>query len=249
VEADVQKRVALVTGGSRGIGRAIAERLAQRGVKLAILARRPEEAVEEMRAAGFEAQGVPLDLSAEDPRPAVERVLEHYGRLDILVYSAGMNVRKPVLELALEEWRAVQRVNIEAAFLSAQACAPAMLEKGFGRMLFVASLTSLHSGYKIPLTAYAASKSALLGLVRGLAKEWSSGGIRVNALCPGFIKTEFTVSVHGNPALYREITERIPVGRWGTPEDMAEAGAFLCSDGAEYITGQFLVADGGFLIY
>ncbi len=245
----MEGRVALVTGGSRGIGRAIAERLAARGVRLAILSRKPEAAVGEMRSQGIEALAIPLDLATEAPEAAVGKTLERYGRLDILVHSAGVNIRKPALAMSLEEWRLIQRVNVEAAFLLAKAAAPAMLERDWGRMLFVASIQSFHGGFKLPLTAYNAAKAALMGLVRGLAKEWAAGGIRVNALAPGFTKTELTLPVQSDPELSREIVARIPVGRWAEPEEMAEAGAFLCSEEASYITGQALVVDGGFLIY
>jgi 2-deoxy-D-gluconate 3-dehydrogenase len=209
-------RVALVTGGSRGI----------------------------------DALAVPADLGTEDPGPAVERVLAHFGRLDILVYSAGANLRKPALEFTLEEWRHVNRLNLEAAFLCAQACAPHMLERGWGRMLFIASIMSFHGGFQtLPITAYTTTKAGLLGMVRGLAKEWAPGGVRVNALCPGYTRTEFTAAVQKNRALDDAITGRIPVGRWAEPEEMGEAGAFLCSEEAGYVTGQSLVVDGGFMVY
>jgi NAD(P)-dependent dehydrogenase (short-subunit alcohol dehydrogenase family) len=117
-------------------------------------------------------------------------------------------------------------------------------------MLFIASIMSFHGGFQtLPITAYTTSKAALLGLVRGLGKEWAPGGIRVNALCPGYTRTEFTAPVQKNPALDDAITGRIPVGRWAEPDDMGEVGAFLCSDEAAYITGQSLVVDGGFLVY
>ncbi len=245
----MRERVALVTGGSRGIGRAIADRLAARGARLAIVSRDPQAAVGELGRQGIEAFAVPADLAADDPRAAVERAVAHYGRLDILVHSAGANIRKPALELTLDEWRRIQRLNVEAAFLAAQAAAPHMLERRWGRVLFVASVMSFHGGFEtIPITAYTTSKAALLGLTRGLGKEWAPSGITVNALCPGYTRTDFTAPVQQNPALDQAITRRIPAGRWGEPDDMGQAGAFLCSDEAAYITGQSLVVDGGFLV-
>lgn len=246
---EMQGRVALVTGGSRGIGRAIGERLAARGVRLAIANRDPGAAVDEMRRQGIDALAVPADLAVDDPRSAVERTVAHYGRLDVLVHSAGANVRKPALELTLEEWRRVQHLNVDAAFLAARAAAPHMLERQWGRILFVASIMSFHGGFeRLPITAYTTSKAALLGLARGLGKEWAPGGITVNALCPGYTRTEFTAPVQQNPSLDQAITRRIPAGRWAEPDDMGEAGAFLCSEEARYITGQSLVVDGGFLV-
>lgn len=245
----MQERVALVTGGSRGIGRAIAERLAARGVRLAIASRDPGPAVGELRGRGIEALAVPADLAVDEPRGMVERTVAHYGRLDILVHSAGANIRKPALEITLEEWRRIQRLNVESAFLAAQAAAPHMLARRWGRVLFIASILSFHGGFEtLPVTAYTTSKAALLGLARGLGKEWAPGAITVNALCPGYTRTEFTAAVQQSPALDAAITRRIPAGRWGEPEDMGEAGAFLCSDEAAYITGQSLVIDGGFLV-
>ncbi|HEX7125664.1 MAG TPA: SDR family oxidoreductase [Thermodesulfobacteriota bacterium] len=247
--AEMRERVALVTGGSRGIGRAIAERLAARGVRLAIANRDPGPAVDELRREGIEALAVPTDLAVDDPAAAVERTVTHYGRIDILIHSAGTNIRKPALEFTLEEWRRIQRLNVEAAFVAAQAAARHMLPRRWGRVVFVASIMSFHGGLPaVPITAYTTSKAALLGLTRGLAKEWAAAGVTVNALCPGYTRTEFTAAVQKNPALDEAITRRIPAGRWAEPDDVGEAGAFLCSDQAGYITGQSLVIDGGFLV-
>lgn len=246
----MEGRVALVTGGSRGIGRAIAEKLGERGARLAISSREPEQAADELNAAGLEALPLQADLSrGEAAERLVEDTLAHFGQLDVMVYAAGLNIRRPALEMTAEEWRAVQQVNVDGAFLTARAAARPMLERGWGRLLFIASLTSFNGGFKMPITAYAASKSAILGLTRGLATEWASGGVRVNALAPGFVRTEFTAPIHGDETLHEEIRGRIPVGRWAEPEDMAGAGAFLCSPEAEYVTGQVLIADGGFLAY
>lgn len=246
---DRDARVALVFGGSRGIGRAIASRLGARGARLAVSSRDPQAAVSELGRAGLDALAVPLDCTSGDPRAGVERTLAHFGRLDILVYSAGANVRKPALELTLEEWRRVQRLNVEAAFLAAQAAAPPMLERGWGRMLFIASVLSFHGGIEnVPVTAYTTSKAALLGMVRGLAKEWAARGVCVNALCPGYTRTRFTAALHTNESAAEAVRRRIPMGRWGEPEDMGEIGAALCWDEAAYVTGQSLVVDGGFLV-
>jgi 2-dehydro-3-deoxy-D-gluconate 5-dehydrogenase len=251
--ARLDGRVALVTGGSRGIGRAIAERLAARGAALAIVSRSPDESVKELRDRGFDAIGIAADLAGDDPEGVVAGALDHYGRIDVLVYSAGINVRKPALEMSLEEFRAVQKVNVEAAWLTSRACARSMLERSWGRVLFVTSIQSFMGGFifgdrRLPMTAYTTSKAGMLGMVRGLAKEWASSGIRVNALAPGFVRTELTEPLQNDPHLGPEIQARIPVGHWAEPNDMAEAGAFLCSEEAGYITGQSLTADGGLTI-
>jgi len=247
-----ERRVALVMGGSRGIGLAIAERLGRDGVRLAVASRRPEDAVKSMAESGLEAIAAPVDLTNGDPEAGADAALRQWGRLDICVYAAGANVRKPATEITVEEWRTVHRLNLEAAWLTAVACAPAMRERGWGRILFISSIQAFLGGYdfgvrKLPMAAYSSSKAGLLGLMRSLSREWAPFGIRVNALAPGFTRTELTEPMHGDDALNRAITARIPIGRWAEPADMAGIGAWLCSEEADYITGQALAADGGYL--
>ncbi|MBA3349474.1 MAG: SDR family oxidoreductase [Actinobacteria bacterium] len=242
-------KTALVAGGSRGIGFAIAERLGAQGARLCIASRKPNDAAEELRSRGSDAIALELDLAEQDPGPVVDSTVEHFGGLDVLVYSSGTNVRKPILDLSLKQWRLIHRINLECAFLSAQAAAPHMLERGWGRMLFISSIAGFHGGAVLPITAYSASKAGLNGLVRGLAKEWAQGGIRVNALSPGFTRTDLTEPVQNRPELSDAINARIPVGRWAEPGDMAGIGAFLCSDEADYITGQSIIVDGGYLLF
>ncbi len=241
-------RVALVTGGSRGIGRAIAEALLKRGFKVGVASRQPEEAVRAFQSQGFAAFPVPIDLEKDPPELAVERAVAE-GGLHVLVHAAGINVRKPALELSYEEWRRVLYLHLDVAFLLAKAAAPHMARAGFGRILYIGSVTTFTSGGPVPIPAYATAKTALLGLTRSLAKEWAPLGIRVNLLCPGYVKTDFTAPVWSNPDLYGPITARIPLGRWASPEEVAKVGAFLCSEEADYLTGQAVVVDGGFLAY
>lgn len=245
----LQGKAALVAGGSRGIGFAIAERLGSQGVRLGIASRNPGEAAERLRARGCDAVALELDLAEQDPKAVIDSAAERFGGLDVLVYSSGTNVRKPSLDLSLKQWRLIHRINLEGAFLSAQAAAPHMLERGWGRMLFISSIAGFHGGAVLPITAYSASKAGLNGLVRGLAKEWAQGGIRVNALAPGFTRTELTEPVQNHPELSDSINARIPVGRWAEPGDMAGIGTFLCSDEADYITGQSIIVDGGYLLF
>lgn len=217
------------------------------------MSRNPKDAVGELRGHGLDAIAISADLGSDDPESAVREALHHFGRVDVLVYSAGINVRKPAFEMSLEEFRAVQKINVEAAWLTSRASARSMLERSWGRILFVTSIQSFMGGFifgerRLPMTAYTTSKAGMLGMVRGLAKEWASSGIRVNALAPGFVRTELTEPVQSDPELGAEIEARIPVGHWAEPDDMAEAGAFLCSEEARYITGQSLTADGGLTI-
>ena len=238
------ERKALVTGGSRGIGRAIAEALVARGYRVAIASRNPEEAAQSLGAVPL-----PTDLEKDDPKGLVKRALEALGGLHVLVHAAAVNVRKPALELSYEEWRRVLYLHLDVAFLLAQAAAPHMAEAGWGRVLFIGSVTTFTAGGPVPIPAYTTAKTALLGLTRALAKEWARLGLRANLLCPGYVETEFTLPLRQNPELYEPITARIPMGRWARPEEIARVAAVLCGDEAEYLTGQAVAVDGGFLAY
>ncbi|MBO1437654.1 SDR family oxidoreductase [Meiothermus sp. CFH 77666] len=243
------QRVALITGGSRGIGWALAEELLLRGFRVGIVSRNPSEAVEAFQARDLPAFAVPLDLTERPPQEAVRQVLAQAGALHVLVHAAGLNIRKPALELSYEDWRRVMYLHLDVAFLLAQAAAPYMAQTGWGRVLFIGSVTTFSGGGPVHIPAYATAKTGLLGLTRALAKEWAALGIRVNLLCPGYVKTEFTAAVWQNPAFYEPITNRIPLGRWAEPRDIARVGAFLCGEEADYLTGQAVVVDGGFLAY
>ncbi|GAA6754592.1 SDR family oxidoreductase [Thermus thalpophilus] len=243
------ERAALVTGGSRGIGRAIAEALLRRGFRVAIASRQPQEAVAAWRAEGLPAHALAADMEREDLEALVARAAEALGGLHVLVHAAAVNVRKPALELSYEEWRRVLYLHLDAAFLLAKAAAPHMARAGWGRILFLGSVTTFTAGGPVPIPAYTTAKTALLGLTRALAKEWAPLGIRVNLLCPGYVETDFTLPVRQNPELFGPITARIPLGRWAKPEEIARVAAVLCGEEAEYLTGQAVVVDGGFLAY
>jgi 2-deoxy-D-gluconate 3-dehydrogenase len=245
----MMERKALVTGGSRGIGQAIAAALLRRGVGVAIASRRPEEAVAAFREEGLPALGLQVDLENDPPETLVARSVEALGGLHILVHAAAVNVRKPAMELSYEEWRRVLYLHLDVAFLLAKAAFPYMAREGFGRVIFLGSVTTFTAGGPVPIPAYATAKTALLGLTRALAKEWAPWGIRVNLLCPGYVETDFTLPLRQNPDLYEPITARIPLGRWAKPEEIARVAAFLASEEAEYLTGQAVVVDGGFLAY
>jgi len=244
----VNGEVALVTGASRGIGRAIALDLARRGVDLGLVQRgEAADVVAEIERLGRQAVVVQADLgdfgAAE---AAVEKVANELGRLDIVVANAGTVHREPAVEVSLDEWRRVVDVNLVSPFVVARAAARRFLANGTrGRIVFMASVLAFQGGLNV--SSYAASKAGVANLARSLANEWAPLGIRVNAVAPGYVANEQTAPLRADERRYAEISGRIPAGRWATDEDIAGAVAFLVSDDAEYVHGATLAVDGGWL--
>ncbi|MEO3928719.1 2-dehydro-3-deoxy-D-gluconate 5-dehydrogenase KduD [Micromonosporaceae bacterium B7E4] len=242
-------RVALVTGGNRGIGQAIATALAQAGADIALLGRtEPADTITAVEKLGRRALVVPADLSTAGPdalADAVEAVVAGLGRLDVLVNNAGIIRRVAAVAHPPEDWDAVLRVDLDAVFQLCQAAGRVMLGQGHGKIVNVASMLSYQGGIKVP--SYTAAKHAVVGLTRALANEWAAGGVNVNAIAPGYITTDNTAPLRGDPDRERAIRERIPAGRWGAPEDLMGAVVFLASDAARYVHGAVLPVDGGWL--
>lgn len=242
----LQDKVAIVTGGGRGIGKAIALALAAEGAKVIVNYSRSAEAAEQVvaqvREAGGEAAAVQADVA---DKAQVERLFaatqEHFGRVDILVNNAGITRDKLLLRMTEEDWDAVLDTNLKGAFLCAKTAAPLMLKQKGGVIVNVGSVVGRVGG---PGQAnYSASKAGLIGLTKALAKELGSRNIRINAVAPGFIETEMTDALKEE---YREaILKQIPVGRFGTADEVARVVAFLCSPDAAYIQGEVLTVDGG----
>ncbi|MCD6339104.1 MAG: SDR family oxidoreductase [Verrucomicrobia bacterium] len=240
-------RVAVVTGASRGLGRAIALALAQAGAQLALLARnekRLETVAAEIREHGGAADPFPCDVTEEaQVKTTRERVIGRYGRVHILVNNAGINLRKPVTDFTLAEWRAVLDANLTGAFLMCREFVPYMRGQGYGRIL---NLTSIMSHVALPgRTAYAASKAGLLGFTKALALELAREGITVNGISPGPIATEMNRPILDSEQLNRQFLQRIPVNRWGKEAEVAAMALYLCSPEAGYVTGTDFVIDGG----
>lgn len=243
------RRVALVTGASTGIGRGIAEALAVRDHCVAMVSRSPEEAAKQLSEAGHCVTALPFDLATADPSLAVQHAVERWGRIDVLVHAAASTLRKPAMEISLGEWRAFQQLNVDAAFGLACAAAADMRRRQWGRILFITSIMAVRGGYKIPLSAYATAKAGLTGLTRALANEWGRDGIRVNCLAPGFTRTSRTVPLENDVDFFQGTLDRIPVGRWAEVSDMIGPAMLLCSPESDYMTGQTLFVDGGWLIH
>jgi 2-deoxy-D-gluconate 3-dehydrogenase len=242
-------RVALVTGANRGLGQGYALALAEAGADVALLGRTdPDETTERVEATGRRVISLPYDLGTAGPAEltaAVDRVRAEFGRLDILVNNAGIIRRAPAEDASAADWDDVLTVNLDAVFHLSQAAGRVMLAQGGGRIINVASMLSFQGGIRVP--AYTAAKHGVLGLTRALANEWAGRGVNVNAVAPGYIATDNTAALRADPARAEAILERIPAGRWGTPEDLMGAVVFLASDAARYVHGAVLPVDGGWL--
>jgi len=240
-------RRALVTGASRGLGRAMAEALAAAGADVACVDRSPsDETAAAVRASGHCAWQLTADLS---DRAAILRLVEEVGHevgaVDILVNNAGTIRRAPAAEYSLEDWDVVLRTNLDSVFMLSQQFGRRMVERGRGKIINIASLLAFSGGITVP--AYTASKSAVAGLTRALANEWAGRGVQVNAIAPGYFRTDNTRALRENPARNAEISARIPAGRWGEPQDLAGPVVFLASPASDYVNGHVLLVDGGWM--
>jgi 2-deoxy-D-gluconate 3-dehydrogenase len=242
-------RVALVTGASTGLGAAIAIALAEAGAQVCCHGntRSPESTCDRIKSAGGVAHAITGDLSnAETPKDLVARTLERFGRIDILVNNAGTIRRAPAVDYSEEDWAAVIEVNLSSVFRLSQLAGRHMIENNRGgKIVNIASLLSFQGGITVP--AYAASKGGVAQLTKALANEWAKHAINVNAIAPGYMRTNNTAALQADETRNRQILERIPAGRWGEPEDLAGAAVFLSSSASDYINGHVLVVDGGWM--
>ena len=242
-------RRALVTGASRGLGRAMAVGLAEAGADVVCASSRAggaSETANAIRAFGREAWEVGADVADRDALAAMADDAERQaGRIDILVNNAGTIRRHPAAEYPMEAWDAVIRTNLDSAWLLSQRLGRGMIERGEGKIINIASLLSFSGGITVP--AYTASKHAIAGLTKALANEWGRHGVQVNAIAPGYFRTDNTQRLQDDPVRSQEISGRIPAGRWGDPADIAGAVVFLASRASDYVTGHVLVVDGGWM--
>jgi NAD(P)-dependent dehydrogenase (short-subunit alcohol dehydrogenase family) len=248
----VDGKVALVTGSSRGIGRAIAEHMARVGARVVISSRKLDacEAVRDaLEAEGREALAIACNIGRREELGAlVTRTLETWGRIDIVVANAATNPHYgPLASISEESWNKILGTNLSSTLWLANLVLPGMAERSSGALILLSSVSALTGTAAIG--AYAVSKAAELQLVRNLAMEWGRKGIRVNALAPGVIQTEFARALWDNPQARKRIEALNCIGRLGVPEDVAGAAVFLASDASRFITGQTLVIDGGASIF
>jgi len=243
----LEGKSALITGASKGLGKAIALALAKAGARLALASRNLEllnETAAAVRTIGTEAAVFQVDVTDEAQVLRLEKaVAEEFGKIQILVNSAGMNNRKPVTEFTLAEWRQVMDTNLTGVFLICRSFVPQMRGQGYGRIL---NLTSIMSHVALPgRTAYAASKAGLLGFTRALALELAPEQVTVNGISPGPVATEMNTPLIEDPELNRQFISRIPLGRWGKVEEVGQLAVYLCSEDASFITGADILIDGG----
>jgi NAD(P)-dependent dehydrogenase (short-subunit alcohol dehydrogenase family) len=246
---ELKGRVALITGASRGLGKAMALALAPAGIRLALVARDMEQlgaVAAEARKLGTEAEIFRTDIADEAQVLQLERdVIQKFGPVDILINNAGINIRKLCVEYTLAEWNSVMTTNLTSAFLLCRSFVPHMKGRGYGRII---NMTSIMAHISLPQrTAYSASKAGLLGFTKCLALELAREGVTVVAISPGPFATEMTVPIINDPAKSEQFMSHTPMRRWGDPKDIGKLALFLCSEDASFITGTDIAIDGGWL--
>lgn len=244
---DLDGKTAVVTGGGRGLGFGITTALLTAGADVIVLAREPvpSDLTEHAARAGRQVSFVALDLTDADAITTTAQGVLAHQRVDILVNNAGTQDRHPAVDFPLEAWDRVLDVNLRAVFQLCQLFGRPMIERGDGKIVNLASLLSFQGGLTVP--AYAASKGAVAQLTKSLCNEWSSLGVNVNAVAPGYMATEMNAALLADEIRLEQLSARIPAGRWGLPEDVGNVVVFLASAAAGYVHGQVLAVDGGWL--
>lgn len=243
----LKAKIALVTGASKGIGAAIAVAMAKAGADLILVGRTSEslrQTRQNIEALGQKVTEIICDVSNSSQVGSAFKDVDSLG-VEILVNNAGIISRAPAIETDLADWKRVIDTNLNSLFQISQLCAPSMLKSEAGRIINIASLLSFQGGINVP--AYTASKHGVAGLTKALANEWGSRSVTVNAIAPGYISTDNTEAIRNDPDRSASILSRIPMGRWGTPDDLAAVAVFLASPAASYINGEVITVDGGWM--
>lgn len=244
----LEGKVAIVTGCDTGLGQGMAVALAEAGCDVVGVNRKiPHETAEKINAFGRRFMAIQADLSQQDALPSiVTQTVSAFGRVDILVNNAGTIRRQDALDFSEKDWDDVMNLNLKSVFFLSQAVARQFLAQGNGgKIINIASMLSFQGGIRVP--SYTASKSGVLGITRLLANEWAAKGINVNAIAPGYMATNNTQQLRADSERNQEIVDRIPAGRWGTPNDLKGPVVFLASPASDYIHGYTLAVDGGWL--
>ena len=242
---DISGKKAIVTGGTRGLGYSMAEALVEAGCDVVIIgtSERVGEAAAKLGCKGVRAD---LAIKEENYRAFNESLALLGGDLDILVNCAGIIHRHPAEQFPYEDWEAVINVNLNSVWLLCQEAGKIMLEKGYGKIINVASMLTFFGGQTVP--AYSASKGAVGQLTKALNNEWAGRGINVNAIAPGYMETDLNTALINNPTRFEQISARIPKGRWGKPDDMKGLTVFLASPASDYVCGAIIPVDGGYMV-
>ncbi|NLJ98041.1 MAG: SDR family oxidoreductase [Tissierellia bacterium] len=247
---DLTGRKAIVTGGTRGLGHGIAEGLMEGGAEVVIFGSndKVKDVAADFSSKGFKCEGIAVDLANREARKkAFYEAVEILGGIDILVNSAGIQRRHKSEVFPKEDWDDVIEVNLSAPFALCQLAAKEFLKVGYGKIINISSMLAFFGGHTVP--AYAASKGGISQITKAFCNEWAGSGINVNAIAPGYMATEMNTALldQENPR-YKEITDRIPAGRWGTPDDIKGTAIFLASRASDYLNGAIIPVDGGYLV-
>lgn len=244
---DLTGKNAIITGASRGIGKSLAMSLANAGANIIIIdVMRDEQTEQEIKKYNVTCETITFDLSHfEEYENLISDIIKKYQHIDILVNNAGIQRRHPSVDFPKNDWDLVININMNAVFFMCQQVGKHMIDRGYGKIINIASLLAFQGGYTIP--AYTAAKSAVAGFSKSLSNEWASKGITINCIAPGYIATEMNTALMNDETRNRQILERIPAGRWGKPEDLGGAAVFLSSSASDYINGFTIPVDGGWL--
>lgn len=244
---DLTDKVAVVTGANRGLGKGIAKGIAEAGANIAIVdISIDDDTIEEFKQLGVKCEGFEFNLQEfEKYDGLIDKIVEKFGTIDILINNAGVQKRHPSVEFPKKDWDFVMDINCDAVFFMCQKIGKIMLDKGYGKIINMASLLSFQGGFTVP--AYTASKSAVMGFTKSLSNEWAGLGVNVNCIAPGYMDTEMNTAIKDNQIRNKQILDRIPTNRWGKPEDLIGTAIFLSSAASDYINGITIPVDGGWL--